>query len=54
MMKIFTGAVLLGYGALTFGGLEPFSTAQKGAVPSHARRGPSGGLLWFGGISGGK
>lgn len=52
-MKIFGALVLLGYGAMAFGGWEPFTSAKKGELKT-ARRGPTGSLLWFGGISGGK
>jgi hypothetical protein len=49
------GAVLLlGFGAVTLTGYEPFTSEERGSVPPGARRGPGGGFLWFGGIHGGK
>ena len=53
-MKYFGGMVVLVYAALAFTGFEPFSREEKGRVPTDARRGPGGVLIWHSGFRGGK
>jgi hypothetical protein len=53
-MKYLGGLILLAYMAIAFTGWEPFTTEERGAVPSDVRRAPGGVLLWRTGFMGGK
>ncbi len=53
-MKYLGAVILLLYMVIAFSGCEPFTTTQRGAVPSDVRRGPGGVMLWRTGFMGGK
>ncbi len=53
-MSYFGALVVLAYAAIAFTGWEPFTSQERGALPSDARRAPGGILLWHTGIRGGK
>lgn len=55
MMKFVGAALLLGYGAMLWMDVDPFSADERGRVSTGTmRRGPGGTLLWYTGFSGGK
>lgn len=53
-MKYVGGAILVLYAVVAFTGYEPFTTEERGAVPTDVRRAPGGLMLWHGGFMGGK
>lgn len=54
MVKYLGGLVVLAYAAMAFSGYEPFTTEQRGKLPSDARRGAGGAFFWTTGYWGGK
>lgn len=53
-MKYAGAGIVLAYLALAVSGYEPFTTEQRGSVPSEYRSRPGALFLWHSGYHGGK